>query len=86
MRHTLQVAGCAILFATLINAGGFLAFMLAELPPMREFGLLATLAFLLSTLADFTALSGAVDPVPRPARRHPPVGRRLAGPPPRSDS
>jgi len=77
MRHTLQVAGRAILFATLINAGGFLAFMLAELPPMREFGLLAALAFLLSMLADFTALPAALWILFR-ARpdADPPVGRR----------
>ena len=86
MRHTLQVAGRAILFATLINAGGFLAFMLAELPPMREFGLLAALAFLLSMLADFTALPAALWILFR-ARpdADPPAGRRSAGPPPRSD-
>ncbi len=79
MRHTLQVAGRAILFATLINAGGFLAFMLAELPPMREFGLLAALAFLLSMLADFTALPAALWILFR-ARpdADPPVGRSTA--------
>ncbi len=66
--------------------GGFLAFMLAELPPMREFGFLAALAFLLSMLADFTALPAALWIVFR-ARpdADPPVGRRSAGPPPRSD-
>jgi hypothetical protein len=60
MRHTLLVAGRAILFATLINAGGFLAFTLSELPPMTQFGLLAALAFVLSMLADFTALPAAL--------------------------
>ena len=86
LRHTLQVAGRAILFATLINAGGFLGFMLAELPPMREFGLLAALAFMLSMLADFSALPAALWILFR-ARpdADPPVGRRSAGPPPRSD-
>ena len=60
MRHTLEVAGRAIVFATLINAGGFLAFGLAELPPMQQFGMLAALAFVLSMLADFTALPAAL--------------------------
>ena len=35
-----SIAGRAIFFATLINAGGFLAFALADLPPMRQFGML----------------------------------------------
>jgi predicted RND superfamily exporter protein len=60
LRHTLFVAGRAIFFATLINAGGFLAFALADLPPMRQFGLLSALAFLLSMVADFTALPAAL--------------------------
>jgi hypothetical protein len=60
LRHTLLIAGRAILFATLINAGGFLAFSLADLPPMREFGILTALAFGLSMLADFTALPAAL--------------------------
>lgn len=60
LRHTLQVSGRAIFFATLINAGGFLAFALAELPPIRQFGILSSVAFLLSMIADFTALPGAL--------------------------
>ena len=60
MRHTLRIAGRAILFATLINAGGFLAFGLSDLPPMRQFGVLAALAFVLSMVADFTALPAAL--------------------------
>jgi predicted RND superfamily exporter protein len=60
LQHTVRVAGRAIVFATLINAGGFLAFTLAELPPMRQFGVLAALAFVLSMAADFTALPGAL--------------------------
>jgi len=60
LRHTLRVAGRAILFATLINAGGFLAFGLGDLPPMRQFGVLAALAFVLSMVADFTALPAAL--------------------------
>ena len=60
LRHTLAISGRAIFFATLINAGGFLAFSLSRLPPMRQFGTLAGLGFLLSMLADFTALPAAL--------------------------
>jgi len=60
LQHTLLIAGRAIFFATLINAGGFLAFAAAELPPVREFGLLSALAFVLSMIADFTALPAAL--------------------------
>lgn len=60
LRHTLVVAGRAILYATLINAGGFLAFALSDLPPLRQFGTLAALAFVLSMIADFTALPAAL--------------------------
>ncbi len=60
LRHALAIAGRAIFFATLINAGGFLAFALADLPPIRQFGFLSAVAFILSMLADFTALLGAL--------------------------
>jgi predicted RND superfamily exporter protein len=60
LRHTLAISGRAIFFATLINAGGFLAFAASDLPPLRQFGSLAAMAFLLSMLADFTALPAAL--------------------------
>lgn len=60
LRHTLRVAGKAIFFATMINAGGFLAFALSDLPPMRQFGILSAIAFTLSMIADFTALPAAL--------------------------
>jgi uncharacterized protein len=60
LRHALLVAGRPILFATLINASGFLALALSDLPPMREFGIVAASAFVLALLADFTALPGAL--------------------------
>jgi predicted RND superfamily exporter protein len=60
LRHALHVAGRAIFFATLINAGGFLGFVAGRTPAMREFGALAALAFTLSMVADFTALLGAL--------------------------
>lgn len=60
LRHTLLISGRAIFFATLINAGGFLAFAIATLPPIRQFGILSSLAFVLSMIADFTALPAAL--------------------------
>ena len=58
--HAVRVAGHAIVFATVINAGGFLALTLSELPPMREFGILTAAAFTFAMLADFTALPAAL--------------------------
>ena len=60
LQHALLVAGRPILFATLINASGFLALVLSDLPPMREFGIVSASAFVLALLADFTALPGAL--------------------------
>jgi predicted RND superfamily exporter protein len=60
LRHTLGIAGRAIFFATIINAGGFLAFAFSTLPPVRQFGILSCIAFLLSMIADFTALPAAL--------------------------
>jgi predicted RND superfamily exporter protein len=60
LRHALLVAGRPILFATLINSSGFLALVLSDLPPMRQFGIVASSAFVLALLADFTALPGAL--------------------------
>jgi uncharacterized protein len=60
LRHALVVAGRPILFATLINASGFLALALSDLPPMRQFGIVSASAFALALLADFTALPAAL--------------------------
>jgi predicted RND superfamily exporter protein len=60
LRHALLVAGRPILFATLINASGFLALALSDLPPMRQFGIVSACAFVLALLADFTALPAAL--------------------------
>jgi predicted RND superfamily exporter protein len=60
LQHAMLVAGRPILFATLINASGFLALALSDLPPMREFGIVASSAFVLALFADFTALPGAL--------------------------
>jgi hypothetical protein len=60
LRHTMLVAGRPIVFATFINASGFLALAISDLPPMREFGIVSASAFILALLADFTALPGAL--------------------------
>ncbi len=60
LRHTLLVSGKAIFFATLINAGGFVAFALSPLPPVYQFGELSALALAMSMLADFSALPAAL--------------------------
>ena len=67
LHRALIVAGRPILFATLINASGFLALALSELPPMRQFGIVTSTAFVLALLADFTALPGALWILSRPA-------------------
>lgn len=79
MRHALHIAGRAILFATLINAGGFLALAFSGLPPMRQFGILASSAFVLSMLASLTALPAALWVVSgeRPAAAAGPQGRAI---------
>jgi predicted RND superfamily exporter protein len=60
LRHTLRVSGRAIVFATLINAAGFLGLALSSFPPLRQFGVVTASAFLLAMLADFTALPAAL--------------------------
>lgn len=60
MRHALRVSGRAIVFATLINAAGFLGLAFSSFPPIRQFGLVTSAAFLLAMLADFTALLGSL--------------------------
>ena len=68
LRHAMLTAGRPILFATLINASGFLALALSDLPPMRQFGIVSASAFALSLLADFTALPAALWMLSREAR------------------
>jgi predicted RND superfamily exporter protein len=60
LQHAMLIAGRPILFATLINASGFLALSFSDLPPMRQFGIVTSTAFVLALLADFTALPGAL--------------------------
>jgi predicted RND superfamily exporter protein len=60
MRHALRVSGGAIVFATFINAAGFLGLAVSRFPPLRQFGLMTAAAFVLALLADFTALLAAL--------------------------
>jgi len=60
VRHALRVSGQAIVFATFINAAGFLGLAASRFPPLRQFGIMAAAAFLLALLADFTALPAAL--------------------------
>ena len=60
LHRALLVAGRPILFATVINVSGFLALALSDLPPMRQFGIVTSAAFVLALLADFSALPAAL--------------------------
>jgi predicted RND superfamily exporter protein len=60
LRHALRVSGRAIVFATLINAAGFLGLSFSSFPPLRQFGVITAAAFLLAMVADFTALPAAL--------------------------
>jgi predicted RND superfamily exporter protein len=60
LRHTLRVSGRAIVFATLINAAGFLGLALSSFPPLRQFGVVTSAAFVLAMIADFTALPASM--------------------------
>ena len=60
LQHALRVSGRAIVFATLINAAGFLALSMSSFPPLRQLGLITAGAFGLALVADFTALPAAL--------------------------
>jgi predicted RND superfamily exporter protein len=60
LAHALRVSGRAIVFATLINAAGFLGLSISSFPPLRQFGLMTSSAFVLALLADFTSLPAAL--------------------------
>ena len=76
LRYTLRVSGRAIVFATLINAAGFLALSVSNFPPLRQFGVITSAAFLLSMVADFTALPASLWLVSRTRPAAPPAGPR----------
>ena len=67
--HALRISGRAIVFATLINAAGFLALSFSSFPPLRQFGLVTSTAFLLALIADFTALPAGLWMIDRRRRR-----------------
>ena len=60
LMDALDSAGLRFVLVRHENAGGFMAFGFADLPPIRQFGMLAALAFVLSMIADFTALPAAL--------------------------
>ena len=70
LRHALLIAGRPIVFATFINVSGFLMLALSDLPPMRQFGIVSSSAFVLALLADFTALPAALWILSRYDRRN----------------
>jgi len=73
LRHTLRVSGRAIVFATLINAAGFLGLAFSRFPPLRQFGVVTACAFLLAMVADFTALPASLWLLRRERPAPPPV-------------
>jgi len=60
LAHAFRVAGRAIVFATLINAIGFLGLATSSFPPLRHFGLLTSAAFVLALIGDFLVLPAAL--------------------------
>jgi predicted RND superfamily exporter protein len=58
--HALRVSGRAVVFATLINAAGFLGLATSAFPPLRQFGVMTAAAFVLALIADFTVLPAAL--------------------------
>jgi predicted RND superfamily exporter protein len=60
MRHALRVSGRAIVFATVIDAVGFLGLAISRFPPLRQFGVMTASAFALALVADFTALPASL--------------------------
>jgi len=60
LRHTLRIAGRAIVFATVINAVGFFGLAPSSFPPLRQFGLMTASAFVLALIGDFLVLSAAL--------------------------
>ena len=72
LRHALRVSGRAVLFATVINAAGFLGLSASRFPPLRQFGLMTAAAFVLALIGDLVVLPAALwiasreRPGPRP--------------------
>ena len=53
----------------IINAAGFLALSFSSFPPLRQFGLVTSAAFVLALIADFTALPAGLWMIERRKRR-----------------
>jgi predicted RND superfamily exporter protein len=84
LRHTLRISGRAVLFATIINAVGFLGLATSSFPPLRQFGIMTAAAFVLALVADFLALPAALwfASGERPtsvAAEDPPIPHKYAG-------
>jgi hypothetical protein len=60
LAHAFHVSGRAIVLATFINAAGFFGLSISSFPPLRQFGLMTSSAFLLALAADFFALPAAL--------------------------
>jgi predicted RND superfamily exporter protein len=60
LRHALHVAGRAVVFATVINAVGFLGLSASNFPPLRQFGVMTAAAFVLALFADLTIVPAAL--------------------------
>lgn len=80
--HTFRISGRAIFFATLINAVGFMAFAVADMRPMQQFGVLTAIALVLAMVADFTVLPAALWIVFRERPDAPAIGDRPSIEPP----
>ena len=66
--------------SSLINASGFLSFLTASLPPLRQFGLYASLGILLAMLFTFTLVPALVALLPpRWVERRRPAADRTGG-------
>jgi len=56
LRHAFAISGRPVVFATIINAVGFLGLAATRFPPLRQFGLMTAAAFVLALVAYFTVL------------------------------
>lgn len=60
LRHAFRVAGRAVVFATIINAAGFLGLATSGFPPLRQFGVLTAGAFVLALIAGLLVMPAAL--------------------------
>jgi len=81
VRETLRTTGSALLFTSLVIAGGFMIFTLSEMSNMRAFGMLAALASVVAFAADLLVAPALLTLVER-TRRQRAVSPPLAEPQP----